>query len=149
MSRTSSEKEKKLSLEKTVSCSSSEKSPKMVEAKQESETEPVTPAQAANSVQNEEKKAESGPEEPKYPSKEWFTTWKATLLLPNIKACIQHTYSKAMQYRNHMIESDSQYQANQIVNIDEDVLASYLQKFSLKGLLPLMPKILVTTYKGN
>jgi hypothetical protein len=35
------------------------------------------------------------------------------------------------------------------VNIDEDALATYLQKFSLKGLLPTMPKILVTTYKGN
>lgn len=35
------------------------------------------------------------------------------------------------------------------MNIDEDQLATYLQRFSLKGLLPLMPKILVTTYRGN
>jgi len=48
-----------------------------------------------------------------------------------------------------MIEVDSNYSANQIVNIDEDALAKYLQKFSLKGLLPTMPKILVTTYRGN
>ena len=49
-----------------------------------------------------------------------------------------------------MIELDSSYAAaNQIVNIDEDQLANYLQKYSLKGLLPTMPKILVTTYKGN
>ena len=49
-----------------------------------------------------------------------------------------------------MIEIDSSYAAaNQIVNIDEDALATYLQKFSLKGLLPTMPKILVTTYRGN
>jgi hypothetical protein len=55
-----------------------------------------------------------------------------------------------MAYRNQMIELDSSYAAaNQIVNIDEDQLANYLQKYSLKGLLPTMPKILVTTYKGN
>ena len=49
-----------------------------------------------------------------------------------------------------MIELDSSYAAaNQIVNIDEDQLATYLQKYSLKGLSPTMPKILVTTYKGN
>jgi len=49
-----------------------------------------------------------------------------------------------------MIEIDNSYAANnQIVNIDEDLLATYLQKFSLKGLLPSMPKILVTTYRGN
>lgn len=55
-----------------------------------------------------------------------------------------------MAYRNQMIEVDSSYSAaNQIVNIDEDLLATYLQKYSLKGLLPSMPKILVTTYKGN
>jgi hypothetical protein len=55
-----------------------------------------------------------------------------------------------MAFRNQMIELDSSYAAaNQIVNIDEDQLATYLQKYSLKGLLPTMPKILVTTYKGN
>jgi hypothetical protein len=48
-----------------------------------------------------------------------------------------------------MIEVDNNYSANQIVNIDEDALAKYLLKFSLKGLLPSMPKILVTTYRGN
>ena len=69
--------------------------------------------------------------------------------MSNIKACVQHTYNKAMSYRNQMIEVDSSYSANQIVNIDEDALAAYLQKFSLKGLLPTMPKILVTTYRGN
>ena len=55
-----------------------------------------------------------------------------------------------MAYRNQMIEVDNSHSANnQIVNIDEDLLANYLQKFSLKGLLPSMPKILVTTYRGN
>lgn len=53
-----------------------------------------------------------------------------------------------MNFRNQMIEIDN-YNSNQIVNIDEDALAKYLQKFSLKGLLPNMPKILVTTYRGN
>ena len=49
-----------------------------------------------------------------------------------------------------MIEVDATFSAaNQIVNIDEDALATYLTKFSLKGLLPTMLKILVTTYKGN
>jgi len=55
-----------------------------------------------------------------------------------------------MAYRNMMIEVDASYAAaNQIVNIDEDALATYLKKYSLKGLLPVMPKILVTTFKGN
>ena len=48
-----------------------------------------------------------------------------------------------------MIEKDPSLSAQQIFSIDEDVLISRLQKFSLKGLLPTMPKILVTTYKGN
>ena len=87
--------------------------------------------------------------EPQYPSREWMLRWKETLMLGNIKQCIQHTYSKAMNFRNQMIEVDSSYSANQIVNIDEDALAKYLLKFSLKGLLPTMPKILVTTYRGN
>lgn len=71
-------------------------------------------------------------------------------MLPNLKVCIQHTYSKAMAFRNQMIDSDTSLSAaNQIVNIGEEQLATYLQKFSLKGILPSMPKILVTTYKGN
>ncbi len=84
-----------------------------------------------------------------YPSHAWFIKWRESLLLPNIKICIKHTYSKAMSFRNQMIDTDASFSANQIVNIDEDQLATYLQKFSLKGLLPIMPKILVTTYKGN
>ncbi len=85
-----------------------------------------------------------------YPNYGWFLKWREGLILPNIKVCIQHTYSKAMAYRNQMIEVDTTFSAaNQIVNIDEDALATYLTKFSLKGLLPTMLKILVTTYKGN
>lgn len=38
--------------------------------------------------------------EPQYPSREWMLRWKETLLLGNIKQCIQHTYSKAMNFRN-------------------------------------------------
>jgi len=53
-----------------------------------------------------------------------------------------------MSYRNQQIEMDATM-ANQIVNIDEDALAAYLVKFSLKGLLPKIPNILVTTYRGN
>ena len=71
------------------------------------------------------------------------------MLLTNIKSSIQHTYNKSMAYRNQMIETDVSYSANQIVNIDEDQLATYLKKFSLKGLLPKIPNILVTTYRGN
>jgi hypothetical protein len=52
-----------------------------------------------------------------------------------------------------MVETDHatvSYAGNQVVNIDEDALASYLQKYSsLKGILPTIPKILVTTYRGN
>lgn len=56
-----------------------------------------------------------------YPSHAWFLKWRDSLLLPNIKVSMQHTYSKAMSYRNQMIDSDESYAAgNQIVNIDED-----------------------------
>jgi len=51
-----------------------------------------------------------------------------------------------------MVETDSvgPFSKNQVVNIDEDALASFLQKSSsLKGILPSIPKILVTTYRGN
>jgi hypothetical protein len=62
-----------------------------------------------------------------YPSLGWFVKWRETLLLPNIRVAIQHTYSKAMAYRNQMIEVDNSYAAaNQIVNIDENLLATYL-----------------------
>jgi hypothetical protein len=58
-----------------------------------------------------------------------------------------------MQYRNKMVENNDgtvSYAGNQVVNIDEDALATYLQKYSsLKGILPNIPKILVTTYRGN
>ena len=76
---------------------------------------------------------------------------RQTFNLPNIKICNSHTYNKAMAYRNQMIDLDphSFSSGNQIINIDEDQLANYLKKYSLKGLLPHMPKILVTTYKGN
>ena len=40
----------------------------------------------------------------RYPEKEWFLDWKNSLNLPNIKACISHTYNKAMHIRNSMIE---------------------------------------------
>ena len=86
---------------------------------------------------------------PRYPEKDWFAEWKKTLNLPNIKACVNHTYNKAMHIRNQMIEQDPSLSSLQIFNIDEDQLLSHLEKFSLKGLLPVMPKILVTTYKGN
>ena len=94
-------------------------------------------------------KEESKVAEPVYPSPEWFKKWKETLLLPNIKACITQTYNKAMAFRNQILEEEGVYTSNQIVNIDEEQLATYLKRFSLKGLLPQMPKILVTTYRGN
>lgn len=55
-----------------------------------------------------------------WPSAEWFKKWKETLIIPNIKACISHTYNKAMSYRNQLIEEDGTFSSNQIVNIDED-----------------------------
>jgi len=84
-----------------------------------------------------------------YPEKLWFLEWKKTMNLQNIKACVSHTYNKAMNIRNHMIEQDPSLSNLQIFNLDEDQLLQHLEKFSLKGLLPVMPKILVTTYKGN
>jgi hypothetical protein len=54
-----------------------------------------------------------------------------------------------MNIRNQMIENDYSLQSLQIFNIDEEILLQHLKKYSLKGLLPVMPKILVTTYKGN
>ena len=55
-----------------------------------------------------------------------------------------------MVYRNSLLDSDSDISSgNQIVDINEDELAVYLARFSLKGLIPTMPKILVTTYRGN
>ena len=87
--------------------------------------------------------------EPKYPSREWFIKWRETLLLGNLKSSVQHTYNKALSYRDLMMQKDPSYQGNQVVNINEDELAAYLKKFSLKGLLPKMPNILVTTYRGN
>ena len=47
-----------------------------------------------------------------FPSHAWFIRWRETLLLSNIKVAIQHTYSKAMAYRNQMIEVDNSYAAN-------------------------------------
>jgi len=41
-----------------------------------------------------------------YPEREWFAIWKTSLNLQNIKACISHTYNKAMYIRNQMIEQD-------------------------------------------
>lgn len=71
--------------------------------------------------------------------------------MPNIKAAIAHTYAKSMIFRDSMIANNDPEMANsnQIVDINEDELANYLSRFSLKGLLPTMPKILVTTYRGN
>ena len=54
-----------------------------------------------------------------------------------------------MNIRTQMIEQDYSLSSLQIFNIDEDILLQHLQRFSLKGLIPTMPKILVTTYKGN
>lgn len=78
-----------------------------------------------------------------YPSRQWFLKWRDSLLLGNLKVCVQHTYAKTMDFRSQISEE------SEVVNIDEEELAVYLEKFSLKGLLPVMPKILVTTYKGN
>lgn len=41
-----------------------------------------------------------------YPSRDWFLEWRKSLNLQNIKACISHTYNKAMHIRNQMIEQD-------------------------------------------
>jgi hypothetical protein len=55
-----------------------------------------------------------------YPDRDWFVEWKKTLNLPNVKACVSHTYNKAMHIRNQMIEQDPSLSSLQIFNIDED-----------------------------
>jgi hypothetical protein len=57
-----------------------------------------------------------------FPDKEWFAEWKGNLNLPNIKACVNHTYSKAMHIRNEMVQKDSTLSTQQVFNIDEDLL---------------------------
>ena len=106
-------------------------------------------ASGGNAPQTAQQQANAYAAMPRFPDKEWFNEWKKTLNLPNIKACQSHTYNKAMHIRNQMIEQDPSLSSLQIFNIDEDQLLAHLEKFSLKGLLPIMPKILVTTYKGN
>jgi len=46
-----------------------------------------------------------------FPNHGWFLKWKETLVLANIKVACQHTYNKAMAFRNQMIEIDSSYAA--------------------------------------
>lgn len=71
-------------------------------------------------------------------------------MLGNIRASITHTYNKALVLRQQVMEQEGgAASSNQVVNIEEDDLIRFLKKYSLKGLLPTMPKILVTTYKGN
>ena len=108
-----------------------------------------TASAGAAQAQSSQQQAAAYAAMPRFPDKEWFNEWKKTLNLPNIKACQSHTYNKAMHIRNQMIEQDPSLSSLQIFNIDEDQLLAHLEKFSLKGLLPIMPKILVTTYKGN
>lgn len=86
---------------KDQSSEDSSSSAKIVEASNKTPTKLEAPS--------EEQKSIPPPEEAKYPNQKWFIKWKETLLLCNIKACILHTYNKAMAYRNHMIETDSHY----------------------------------------
>jgi len=51
-------------------------------------------------------------DEQQWPSPAWFKKWKETLYIANIKACISHTYNKAMAYRNQLIEEDGTYSSN-------------------------------------
>ena len=103
----------------------------------------------ANMEQQSLKIVEKGQEGPaRFPQPAFFLTFKEGLHLPNIQAAIQHTYNKALQLRSQMTEQNGGAN-NQVVNIEEDDLMRFLKKFSLKGLLPQMPKILITTYKGN
>ena len=36
----------------------------------------------------------------RFPDRDWFQEWKSTLNMGNIKACVSHTYNKAMHIRN-------------------------------------------------
>lgn len=57
---------------------------------------------------------------PRWPERDWFAEWKNQLNLGNIKACVNHTYNKAMNIRNQMVEQDPSLSSLQIFNIDED-----------------------------
>lgn len=59
----------------------------------------------------------------RYPEHEWFQEWKKTLNLQNVRACISHTYNKAMNIRTQMIEQDYSLSSLQIFNIDEDIVS--------------------------
>ena len=39
-------------------------------------------------------------QQPLFPEQEWFLEWKKSLNIGNIKACVSHTYNKAMHIRN-------------------------------------------------
>lgn len=52
----------------------------------------------------EEDEVASQVESCEYPSHQWFLRFRESLVLQNIKISIQHTYSKAMQFRNQMID---------------------------------------------
>lgn len=61
----------------------------------------------------------------RYPEYDWFQEWKKTLNLQNIRACISHTYNKAMNIRTQMIEQDYSLSSLQIFNIDEDIVSAF------------------------
>jgi len=47
-----------------------------------------------------EQKEARGEQAAVYPSQEWMDEWKKTLNIGNVKACVSHTYNKAMHIRN-------------------------------------------------
>jgi hypothetical protein len=68
--------------------------------------------------------------------------------LPNIKACISHTYNKAMAFRNQLIEEDGSFSTNQIVNIDEDQVIHYHIYKTIVGniFVKILSERLITNY---
>ena len=76
--------------------------------------------------------------EPEFLSEEWETKWKESLNLPNIHQAIKYVDEKARNYLQQNPSADNHIDADQ-----------FLQKSSLKGLLPNLVKIMVTTYNGH
>lgn len=81
---------------------------------------------------------EESSEAPAFLSEAWESKWKESLNLPNIQTAIKYVDEKARNYLQQNPSADNHIDADQ-----------FLQKSSLKGLLPNLVKIMVTTFNGN
>ena len=118
----------------------------MSEAKEEpAETEEEKKEEMVNipldSEERDPKELEEQKSDDEFLSPGWEATWKLGLNLPNVKQAIKYTDDKARAFLQLNPSADN--------HIDADRFVEYLAKSSLKGLLPNLVKILVTTYNGH